>query len=76
MEEDTQVYPKDYNVRNEKSTKENGPWAEAHGSGCVLPQAGAIQTVEAPPLCGFGFPIRVFEWILCWESQFWRLFEI
>ncbi len=58
---------KDYNVRNEKSTKEDGPWAEAHGSDCVLPQAVAILTVEVPPLCGFGFPLRVFEWIFCLE---------
>ncbi len=54
----SQVYLKDYNVRNEKSTKEDGPQAEACGSDCVLPQAGAILTVEAPPLCGFGFLLR------------------
>jgi len=61
------VYLKNYNVRNEKSTKEDGPWAKAHGSDCVLPQAGAILTVEEPPLCGFGPPntVRVFEWISC-----------
>ncbi len=52
------VYRKDYNVRNEKPTKEDGPWAEAHGSDCVLPQAGAILTVEAPPLWGFSFLLR------------------
>ncbi len=56
------VYLKDYNVRNEKPTKEdNCRQAKACGSDCVLPQAGAILTVEAPPLCGFGFLLRFLK---------------
>ncbi len=68
------VYLKDYNVRNEKPTKEDGPWAEAHGSDCVLPQAGTILTVEAPPLCGFGFPFGSLNGFFVWNLfEIWNL---